>query len=470
MRARLPAAGALLLPVAAILVGLLLMAAERREDGRDRPSASGESDRDERLRALPYTAWARADGEAHGAGVSRYVPGSAFDGLNLFALTSRSEAWLVDMHGTRVHAWASERGQPDPEQDLPSFFRGWQDVAVDGEGALYALVSRDRILKLDAGSRLVWEVRLRAHHQVSLGPDGSLYTLTDELRLVEEEGKSRLVFDNDVVRIDRDGRVSLRMSLLDVLRSDAALASRLRAEIRSRFALLDARGLRGTLEKMAALPGESDARALLASPRLPEVERAFGGVIPADPDRELVALLRSVPGSPLDVLHANSVRVLDGAKPGLGRRGNLVVSLREMDLVAVVDPGARRVRWSWGPGVIEGQHDASVTSNGDLLVFDNRPFRGASRVLEVAPATGGIVWSQEGFFSPTRGGGQALPNGNVLIVESERGRAFEVTRAGATVWEYYDPDEADGRRLTLQQLRRIGGEEAARLRRALASR
>jgi hypothetical protein len=167
------------------------------------------------------------------------------------------------------------------------------------------------------------------------------------------------------------------------------------------------------------------------------------------------------------VLHANAVRVLDRAVPGLGRAGDLLVSVRELDLVAVVDPVRRRVRWSWGPGVLEAQHDPSVTPGGDLLIFDNRPDRRASRVVQVAPPSGRIVWSHEGFFSRTRGGVQALPNGNVLIVESERGRAFEVTRAGDVVWEYYDPDERDGRRLALEQMQRLGGEEAARLRRRL---
>jgi hypothetical protein len=420
-----------------------------------------DAERAERLRALPYSGWATNGRDGHAVGVTRYVRGAAFEGLNLFPLTSRGEAWLVDMNGARIHAWTSERGQPARGEDLPEFFHGWQDVAVDAEGALYAVVSRDRVLKLDARSRLVWEVPLRAHHDVSLGPDGSVYTITDELRMTKDAGgRPRLVFDNDLVRIDGNGAIRSRISLLEVLLADPTIAPRLRAEISKRFAALEALGLPEALAYLAA----DDPR---ATRRFVELERALGGRPPAAPDRELIALLRGLPGSPSDVLHANAVRVLDRAVPGLGRAGDLLVSVRELDLVAVVDPVRRRLGWSWGPGVLEAQHDPSVTPSGDLLIFDNRPARGASRVVQVALPSGRIVWAHEGFFSRTRGGVQALPNGNVLIVESDGGRAFEVTRAGDVVWEYYDPDAVDGRRLALQQLQRLGGEEAARLRRRL---
>jgi hypothetical protein len=39
-----------------------------------------------------------------------------------------------------------------------------------------------------------------------------------------------------------------------------------------------------------------------------------------------------------------------------------------------------------------------------------------------------------------RGGAQRLPNGNTLITESDKGRAFEVTREGEIVWDFYNPD------------------------------
>jgi hypothetical protein len=91
------------------------------------------------------------------------------------------------------------------------------------------------------------------------------------------------------------------------------------------------------------------------------------------------------------------------------------------------------------------QHHASLLDNGHFLVFDNGPAAGRSRILEVDPQTRQVVWSYQGtppssFFSIIGGGCQALPNGNVLITDSPRGRAFEVTREGQTVWEFFNPD------------------------------
>jgi Arylsulfotransferase (ASST) len=62
------------------------------------------------------------------------------------------------------------------------------------------------------------------------------------------------------------------------------------------------------------------------------------------------------------------------------------------------------------------------------------------------------VWEYRGdppqsFSSPARGSAEALPNGNVLVTESARGRVFEVTREGAIVWTFLNPEfEAKGRR------------------------
>jgi Arylsulfotransferase (ASST) len=463
--------GALLI-VALLAVAGLAVLAEREPGAGSRPPASpspasaspsvtDDAEREARLRALPYSAFATGEDDRPRAGVTRYVRGAASEGLNLFPLASRGEAWLVDMTGKRLHAWASARGQPDADEEVPPHFRGWQDVEVDAEGALYALVSRDRVLKLDSSSRLAWEAPLRAHHDLTLAADGSVYTLTDELRVVEDDrARRRLVFDNDVVRIGPGGAVRSRISMLDVLLADAELGPRVRTSVSRRFASLDARGVSAALDDLAARDGR-------ARRRRSELEHALGPDPAAPPDREMIALLRDVPGSPSDVLHGNAVRVLDRAVPGLGQAGDLLVSLRDLDLVAVLDPATRRLRWRWGPGVVEWQHDPSVTPNRNLLIFDNGARRGASRVLEVEPASGRVVWSQGGFFSLTRGASQALSNGNVLIVESDRGRAFETTRAGDVVWEFFQPDAAGGRRRSLSQMHRITGEEAARLRRRL---
>ena len=78
------------------------------------------------------------------------------------------------------------------------------------------------------------------------------------------------------------------------------------------------------------------------------------------------------------------------------------------------------------------------------MIFDNGRARQYSRVVEVDPRTDKIVWQYQpdnprSFFSDSRGAAQRLPNGNTLITESDRARAFEVTADGNTVWTFRNP-------------------------------
>ena len=89
-------------------------------------------------------------------------------------------------------------------------------------------------------------------------------------------------------------------------------------------------------------------------------------------------------------------------------------------------------------------HCATWLGNGHILVFDNGIERETSRVLEVDPASGQVVWKYPNgrggkFYSEVRGLAQRLPNGNTLITNSQAGEAFEVTPAGTTVWQYFAP-------------------------------
>jgi outer membrane protein assembly factor BamB len=101
-----------------------------------------------------------------------------------------------------------------------------------------------------------------------------------------------------------------------------------------------------------------------------------------------------------------------------------------------------------------------VLENGNVLIFDNGVRRQWSRVVEVDPRSGRIVWEYRApeataFFTRSRGGAQRLPNGNTLITESNRGHAFEVTAGGEIVWDFFVPllDEK-GHRATLVRLYR----------------
>jgi hypothetical protein len=115
-----------------------------------------------------------------------------------------------------------------------------------------------------------------------------------------------------------------------------------------------------------------------------------------------------------------------------------------------MDVDSEEIVWAQH-GAWRSQHDPDVLPNGNIMIFDNLgnfgKEGGRSRVIEVNPATTGIVWQYggiEGEFlhSIIRSAQHPLPNGNVLITESDGARLLEVTRDGDIVWEYINPVRA----------------------------
>jgi Arylsulfotransferase (ASST) len=162
-----------------------------------------------------------------------------------------------------------------------------------------------------------------------------------------------------------------------------------------------------------------------------------------------------------DPLHANHVEPLPSALAGafpLFEAGDVLVSMRNVNLVMVLDGRTARVRWAKnGPWV--RQHDPHFLPDGRIAVYDNRRFPSAgpdaaggpalaSRILAIDPRTDRVTVLYEGtldrpFYADSQGKHQFLPNGNILVTEPRAGRAFEVTAGGEIVWEFvnrYDRD------------------------------
>ena len=127
--------------------------------------------------------------------------------------------------------------------------------------------------------------------------------------------------------------------------------------------------------------------------------------------------------------------------------GNVMVSWRSLDLVAIIDRKTGGFAWerqdaSWG-----GQHDCRMLANGNITLFANGTELvgiAQSRVVEFDPQSGETVWEYRGsppptFFSSHISGAHRLANGNTLICEGLHGRVFEVTGAGEIVWEFVSP-------------------------------
>jgi hypothetical protein len=150
-----------------------------------------------------------------------------------------------------------------------------------------------------------------------------------------------------------------------------------------------------------------------------------------------------------DPLHLNDIEILSSRNIPAGSRfkaGDALLSLRNLNLLMIVDLTTKMVIWhQTGPWV--QQHDADFLPDGRISVFDNRrdnaggKLFGGSRILAVDPSTGETTTLYRGgernpFYTETMGKHQVLENGNILITETEGGRAFEVDSSGNTVWSY----------------------------------
>jgi len=131
--------------------------------------------------------------------------------------------------------------------------------------------------------------------------------------------------------------------------------------------------------------------------------------------------------------------------------GTLLTSFKKLNRVCMIDRASGKINWEWGPHEISHANSAVWLENGNVLLFDNGfhadgvhfPF---SRVVEIKPSSKKTVWAYRdeanentAFYSGFMSSCQRLPTGNTLIVESNSGRIFEVTRKGEIVWEYMSP-------------------------------
>jgi hypothetical protein len=361
-------------------------------------------------------------------------PEKTFDGFTLCTFvsttTSSTQAILVDMRGEVVHRWAipfSRVWSKPPHLsvsvhdslvcifgthlydngDLLIVFHGLES-ASNGYG----------LVKLDKDSNIVWSYAARVHHDVDVGEDGTIYAVKHDVLDVAPKG--------------------LEFIATPFLSDYLVLLSPEGKELRKPISLVEA--------------FRDSPYALLLSPH--ERAKRHG----------------SLPGAPSDFLHTNCVQVLGreiASKFPYFKKGHVLISLREIDTLAMLDPQSGVISWAT-QGLWRRQHDAHFLDNGHLLLFDNLGSPRSSRVLEYDPKSQAFLWSYPSetgtpFVSKERGMSQRLPNGNTLIVNSEGHELMEVTSEKEVVWSCtFDSFISSGRRYSPSQLTFLKGGTRAR--------
>jgi hypothetical protein len=148
-----------------------------------------------------------------------------------------------------------------------------------------------------------------------------------------------------------------------------------------------------------------------------------------------------------DILHTNSLQVLDGSKYGLPKgvsSGDILISIREKSVLAVINPASKTVVWTFR-GSFRRQHFARVSEHSKLYLFDNTGLGDRSRVLSYSwpdltlEKDISALPNKKTFFSDSMGLAKILSNGNWFIVESEGGHIFELTSSGQLAWSFSNP-------------------------------
>jgi hypothetical protein len=331
-------------------------------------------------------------------------PGKTFDGFTLCTFASasarNSQAVLLNMRREVVHRWEVPFSEVWPRPGhipfrvhdrLVTFFGCHPYPNGDLLVVFHGLENRARgygLAKLDKDSNVLWKYGKNVHHDVDVAEDGTIYAVRQEILDRAPKGLESLpvpCLADYLVQLSPEGKELRTVPILEAFRD-------------SRYA-----------------------------PLLAAAHDKGGG--------------RVAPGSPADPLHTNFVQVLSrrlAPKFPLFRAGQILISVRTLNAVAVLDVGTGSVVWA-ATGPWRAQHDAQFLGNGHLLLFDNLGFPKSSRVLEYDPQTQAFPWWYPGgqdppFRSDERGMCQRLPNGNTLVVNSEGGRLLEVTRRGEVVW------------------------------------
>ena len=346
-------------------------------------------------------------------GVLRYDRGRAQPGYTLYGVAPDLSVHLIDMDGKELHRWSVKRDEVTPGASGQSrTFFGMLESQVEGRhlypnGDLLMVYEQQAagewggpLVKVDKDSRILWKADVKSHHALEV-VGGRIFVLTQSFvpasppPAIVPSLEGMPYIDDNVTVLDADGKVLGSHSVLQAL---------------------------------------ANSKVMRLGELVPFNDRA-------DP----------LHTNSLDVLTEQTAAFIPGAKPG-----NVLISLKHLDMLAVMDLETDRLVWALR-GSWRAQHDAKMLPNGHILLFDNAGgllAQGKSRALEIDPGTGGIVWSYNGaqddpLDSDIRGGVSRLPNGDTLIAESTSGRILEVTPDRRVVWEYVQPigDVENGSRL-----------------------
>ena len=360
-----------------------------------------------------------------GSGVTRNEVG-ADDSLILLAgfIDGQSRLRLIRRDGTTVADWPASFNTHFPRSEFPELNAGRSDLAVDlhgaeirPDGSVLFNYEYSGLVRLDRCGKLLWQLPHMTHHSVSPARGGGYWVPGRNLWRAGAEPVAYLpwpppvrpapvILDDLILRVSETGRITTAVSV-----------SRVMAES----------GLGALLTAGRALAADREAKEFEVV-HLNKIEELSAEMAPAFPQFEA---------------------------------GDLLLSLRDYNLLMVIDPDTWRVKWHQiGPWL--RQHDPRFAADGTILLFNNNSYRlrlgrfdwpdpdasPKSNIMRLDPVTGQttILYGDrpgEAFHSTIRGKQQPAPGGGILITEPEAGRVFQIGPERRLVWEYINRFDAE---------------------------
>jgi hypothetical protein len=361
-----------------------------------------------------------------GSGVSRHEPGRTDDGVTLL-----SGMWgealgirLVSMKGELLHEWTVSFNAIWPQAEHLSLQPHDWDTNIHGmwaqpNGDIIFNFEHAGLVSINACSEVNWKLPIGTHHVVHPAENGNIWVADGKLHTERDKRFPWLrapFYEELMVELTPDGEIVNSISLLDIFYN-------------------------------------SGYEALLVDP-------AEHKGLDNDGWRGTVITIRE------DITHLNDIEILRSeiaeAFPQF-EAGDMMLSLRNLDLIIVVDGKTELIKWSMtGPWLF--QHDPDFLPDGKIMLFDNRARQqgkigtNGSRILTVDPVSRDLQVVYQGndediFFSSQMGKQQLLENGNILIADPDGGRAFEVDSDGEIVWEYINHWSAEQVAVITQAMR-----------------
>ncbi len=362
------------------------------------------------LQSLPYLSYVPQDKAEEIDGVVSDGRHEDADGLNLYNSYLFHGAHLVDMQGNFVHTWWTEKSHGK-----------WFLTRLCEEGDLLVSIKERMLMKVGWDSEVKWARPMRSHHDMTITLDKKIYALSRKDDIVFAWGVPVPVLSDYILVLSPDGEILREVSLGKALQDHIPAQ-----QIADIYAWM-----LNPVNLWQAIRNKFDGRAIFAADTL------------------------------CDLFHNNTLTLIERDVPNLCKKGHILISARNLDLIGIFDVEREQLIWHWGKGQLQRPHHPTLLDNGNILIFDNGTYRQYTKLVELDPFSKKIVWEYtsdppESFFCHYAGAAQRLSNGHTLVTDSAHGRVFEINRAGEMVWEFYNPEkQKDGTRRTIYRMMRI---------------